>query len=112
MTNAPIIRGDVWWISLDPSQGAEIKKTRPCLVLTNDTLNRLRKTVVVIPLSTAAKAHPPITIEVQCQDKRVVAVIDQIRAVGKHRLQNKIESISSSDLSKVLSALSDILEIP
>jgi len=111
MTGVPIKRGDIWWISLDPSQGAEIKKTRPCLILTNDTLNRLRKTVVVIPLSTAAKAYPPITVEVQCQNKKVVAVIDQIRAVGKHRLQNKIESISNSDLSKVLSALSNILEI-
>ncbi len=112
MTNAPIKRGDVWWINLDPSQGAESRKTRPCLVLTNDTLNRLRKTVVVVPLSTAAKAHPPITVEVQSQDKKVVAVIDQIRAVGKHRLKNKIETISTSDMSKVLSALSDILEIP
>lgn len=112
MTNTQIKRGDIWWISLDPSQGAEIKKTRPCLVLTNDILNRLRKTIVVIPLSSAAKPHPPITVEIKCQDKPVVAVIDQIRAVGKHRLKNIIESISNSDLDKVVNALSDILEIP
>ena len=104
-------RGDIWWVALDPGEGAEIKKTRPCVVLTNNTLNRLRKTVVVVPLSTAAKAHPPITIPVNCQGRPAVAVIDQVRAVTKHRLQSKIESLDSKDLSAITRALSTILEI-
>ena len=104
-------RGDIWWVALDPGQGAEIKKTRPCVVLTNDILNRLRKTVVVVPLSTAAKPHPPITIPVNCQGRPAVAVIDQVRAVAKHRLQSKIESLDSKDLSAITRALSTILEI-
>jgi mRNA interferase MazF len=111
MIEIPVKRGEIWWIDLDPSQGSEIRKTRPCLIITNDTLNRLRKTIVVIPLSTAAKPHPPITVNIQCQGKNVVAVIDQIRAVGKHRLKNKIESISDYDFEKVLKAISEILEI-
>ncbi len=98
-------------MALDPGEGAEIKKTRPCVVLTNNTLNRLRKTVVVVPLSTAAKAHPPITIPVNCQGRPAVAVIDQVRAVTKHRLQSKIESLDSKDLSAITRALSTILEI-
>ena len=104
-------RGDIWWVALDPGQGSEIKKTRPCVVLTNDIINRLRKTVVVVPLSTAAKAHPPITIPVNCQGSPAVAVIDQVRAVAKHRLQSKIESLDSKDLSAITRALSTILEI-
>ena len=104
-------RGDIWWVALDPGQGAEIKKTRPCVVLTNDILNRLRKTVVVVPLSTAAKSHPPITIPVNCQGRPAVAVIDQIRAVAKHRLQTRIESMDSKELSAITRALSTILEI-
>lgn len=104
-------RGDIWWVALDPSQGAEIKKTRPCVVLTNHILNRLRKTVVVVPLSTAAKPHPPITIPVNCQGRPAVAVIDQVRAVAKHRLQSRIESLDSKDLSAIARALSTILEI-
>jgi mRNA interferase MazF len=104
-------RGDIWWMALDPGQGSEIKKTRPCVVLTNDTLNRLRKTVVVVPLSTAAKAHPPITVPVTCQGRAAVAVIDQVRAVAKHRLQSKVESLSSKDLETITMALSTILEI-
>ena len=104
-------RGDIWWVALDPGQGSEIKKTRPCVVLTNDTLNRLRKTVVVVPLSTAAKPHPPITVPVNCQSRPAVAVIDQVRAVAKHRLQSRIETLDSKDLGAITRALSTILEI-
>ena len=80
-------------------------------MLTNDTLNRLRKTVVVVPLSTAAQPHPPITVPVTCQGKSAVAVIDQVRAVAKHRLQSRVESLNSKDLEKISTALSTILEI-
>ena len=98
-------------MSLDPTQGAEIKKTRPCVVLTHDTLNQLRRTVVVIPLSTAAKPHPPITVPVTCQGQSAVAVIDQIRAVAKHRLKSRLEAMTSNDLAAIGGAISTILEI-
>jgi mRNA-degrading endonuclease toxin of MazEF toxin-antitoxin module len=52
-------RGEIWWVNLEPMQEAELRKMQPCLVLTANTLNRLRQTVVVVPLSTAAQAHPP-----------------------------------------------------
>jgi mRNA interferase MazF len=104
-------RGDVWWVALDPGQGSKIKKTRPCVVLTHNTLNQLRKTVVVVPLSTAAKPHPPITVPVICQGRAVVAVIDQIRAVAKHRLQSRMETLATKDLEAITRALSTILEI-
>ena len=104
-------RGEVWWVSLDPTQGSEIKKTRPCLILTTNVLNLLRNTVVVIPFSTAARAHPPITVPVTCQGKDVVAVVDQVRAVAKHRLRSKIEGATAETLDAVTSALAQILEI-
>ena len=111
MSEPVVTRGEVWWVSLDPTQGAEIKKTRPCVVLTHDTLNTLRRTVVVIPLSTAAKPHPPITVPVTCHGLPAVAVIDQIRAVSKHRLQSKVENMTSADLAAIARAISTILEI-
>ena len=111
MSDTPIKRGDIWWISLDPTQGSEIKKTRPCVVLTHDTMNRLRRTVVVVPLSTAAKPHPPITIPVTCQGTSAVAVVDQIRAVAKHRLKSKLETLSPDELDEVCQAVSSILEL-
>lgn len=80
-------------------------------MLTHDTLNRLRRTVVVIPLSTAAKPHPPITVPVTCQGQPAVAVIDQIRAVARHRLTSKIEAMTSDDLAAIGRSISTILEI-
>ena len=106
-----MIRGEVWWVSLDPAQGSEIQKTRPCVVLTHDTLNRLRKTVVVIPLSTAAKPHPPITVPVTCQGRAAVAVVDQIRAVAKHRLKSRMEAMAADDLAAITRAVSTVLEV-
>ena len=111
MSEPHVARGEVWWVSLDPTQGAEIKKTRPCVVLTHDTLNQFRRTVVVIPLSTAARPHPPITVPVTCQGQPAVAIIDQIRAVAKHRLKSKLEDMTSNDLAVITRAISTILEI-
>ena len=104
-------RGEVWWVSLDPTQGSEIRKTRPCLVLTGDALNRLRGTVVVVPYSTGAGAHPPITVAVTCQGNDAVAVIDQVRAIAKHRLKERIETATAADIAAVGAALSEVLEL-
>lgn len=104
-------RGEVWWVSLDPTEGSEIRKTRPCLVLTSDVLNRLRGTVVVVPYSTAARAHPPITVTVTCQGADAVAVVDQVRAIAKHRLRERIEIAGPADVASVGAALAQVLEI-
>jgi len=107
----PVLRGDVWWVSLDPTQGAEIQKTRPCLVLTSDILNQFRQTVVVVPFSTSARPNPPISVGVTCQGKPGVAIIDQIRAVSRQRLKSKIETASPATLRSVERALEQILEL-
>jgi len=106
-----IERGSVWWVSLDPTQGSEVKKTRPCLVLSSNILNEHRRTVVVVPLSSAAKAHPPITVSVTCDGRRVVALIDQVRTVAKERLRSCIELATEKDVATVCAALTRILEL-
>lgn len=105
------VRGDVWWVDLDPTKGSEIRKARPCLVLTANALNRLRRTVVVVPYSTAASAHPPISVPVTCEGARVVAIVDQIRAISKERLRGRLETATAEDLDAVTTALNRILEL-
>ncbi len=105
-------RGEIWWVRLDPILGSEIRKTRPAMVLTSDVLNRMRQTVVVVPLSTAAGAHPPVTVPVRCRGRKVVAVVDQVRAVSRERLVSKIEAASAEDVASVGDALTQILELP
>ena len=111
MTDARINRGDIWWGSLNPAQGSEIKKTRPCLVLTQDTLNRLRRSVVVVPLSRAARPHPPVTVKITCLGKPAVAIVDQISAVARHRLKSRANTLRPEELDKVCNAVSTILEL-
>jgi len=104
-------RGDVWWVRLDPTVGSEIKKTRPCLVLTTNIVNERRRTVVVVPLSTSRQAAPPLLVPLECGGRAVIAVVDQIRAVAKERLQQRLGTISSGHLKAVEEALRQILEL-
>jgi mRNA interferase MazF len=101
----------VWWVRLDATLGAGIKKTRPCLVLTTNVVNEYRRTVVVIPLSTATRSAPPLLVPVVCAGRRAIAVADQIRAVARERFHRRIGSISPGDLNAVETALREILEL-
>lgn len=102
-------RGDVFWVNLDPTRGSEIRKKRPCILVGATPINKARRTVIVVPLSTSAKAHPPITIAVHCMGKSVVAVSDQIRAIDKSRLLKKADTLSSSDMEKLEEGLRQVL---
>jgi mRNA interferase MazF len=104
-------RGEVWWVRLDPTLGSEIAKTRPCLVLSTNIVNERRRTVVVIPLSTAPRPSPPLLIRVHCAGRDVVAVTDQIRAVAKERLDKRMGELSREHLEAVEEGLREILEL-
>ena len=62
-------RGDIWWVALDPTLGSEIRKTRPCVVVSVKVLNERRRTVIVVPLSSSTKATPPILIPISCDGR-------------------------------------------
>jgi len=104
-------RGEVWWVRLEPTLGSEIGKTRPCLVLSANVLNERRRTVVVVPLSSSPRPSPPILVPLECAGRRVVAVTDQIRAVAKERLHERLAEVSSSDLLAVETGVRRILEL-
>jgi len=104
-------RGEVWWAALDPTIGSEIAKTRPCVVMTRDLVNQHRRTVVVVPLSSSPKAWPPMLIAVNCEGRPAVAVVDQIRAIAKERLQSRIGVLAESEMEALGDALQQILEL-
>ena len=105
------LRGDLWWVALDPTVGSEISKTRPCLVLSTNAVNEHRRTVVVIPLSSSPSAYPPITVTVECEGVSSVAVVDQVRAISRHRLRKRIGALKAQELAAVESALRQVLEL-
>lgn len=102
-------RGAIWWVNLDPTIGAEIKKQRPCVILSHSSINEVRRTVVIVPLSSSPKAYPPIAINVCCQKIQVVAICDQIRAIDKSRLISFIEDMQTKDLVQIEKSVKKVL---
>lgn len=102
-------RGEVYWVNLDPTQGSEIRKQRPCVLVGAAPINKARRTVVVVPLSASAKPRPPLTIPVQCLGKQVVAVCDQIRAIDKTRLRESAGPLSKGDMDAIDDGLRQVL---
>lgn len=105
-------RGSIWWVNLDPTIGSEIQKKRPCVIISHSNVNEVRKTVIIVPLSSSPKAYPPIAISVKCQEKMVVAVCDQIRAIDKSRLLNFIENMDVLEIQRIEQSLKKILVLP
>jgi mRNA interferase MazF len=104
-------RGDIYWVDLNPTKGSEINKLRPCVLVGATPINQARRTVVVVPLSTAAVARPPITIPVTCLDQQVTAVCDQIRTVDKSRLRKTAGTLSAKDLNSLDDGLRQVLSL-
>jgi mRNA interferase MazF len=99
----------VWWVRLDPTQGSEIAKTRPCIVVTSDLLNARRRTVVVVPISSGPKPAPPLSIEIKHEWVDGVAVIDQIRAAAKERFGKSMGEISAAEMAAVEDGIRQVL---
>ncbi len=103
-------RFDVFLISLDPTRGSEIKKSRPCLVVSPDEMNLHIKTVIVAPMTTKGRDYPT---RVACtfQGKRGQVVLDQIRTVDKSRLLRRLGTIPTLVQHKVLETLQEMFSM-
>jgi mRNA interferase MazF len=101
------VRGQVYLMTLGPSVGKEIKKTRPCVVLSPDDLNESLSTVIVAPLTTGG--HPyPMRIPCTFRKRRGFVVLDQLRTVDVDRLVRRLGRLSSPTLGKCLTALREM----
>jgi mRNA interferase MazF len=98
-------RGEVWWVSFDPSLGGEIQKTRPAVVLSNDAANSALNRLIVVPISSQiAKLYPGEAFVTLNGEKRK-AMADQIMTASKQRLSSKLGSLSRADMAAVEDAV-------
>lgn len=97
-------RFDVYLINLDPTVGSEIQKTRPCLIISPDEMNRHVHTVIVAPMTSATKGYPT---RVNCSFKKKTGqiVLDQIRTIDKKRLVKRLGSVDAKTQLEVISVL-------
>lgn len=102
-----IKRFDVFLVGLDPTIGSEIKKTRPCLVVSPNEMNRHIGTVIVAPMTTKGASYPT-RVPTKFKGKQGQIVLDQLRTVDKSRFVRKLGSISSGTQEQVLSVLAEM----
>ncbi len=103
-------RGEVHLVGLDPTRGREMKKPRPCVVVSPDELNAHLQTVIVAPLTSVGKPYP---FRVPCQFERKSGsiVLDQIRTVDRERLLRRVGSIPAPTLERILAVLREMFAI-
>lgn len=102
-------RFEVYLINLDPSVGHEIKKMRPCLIISPDEMNKYIKTVIIAPMTTKGRKYPT-RINCRFKGKSGQIVLDQIRTVDKIRLTKKLGIINLDTQKKVASVLSEMFQ--
>jgi mRNA interferase MazF len=100
-------RFDVYLVELDPTVGSEIRKTRPCLVVSPDEMNHHLATVIVAPMTTQGRAYPS-RVPCRFQDKDGYIVLDQLRTIDKARLLHKLGEISAATRKAALTALAEM----
>ena len=101
---------DVYSITLDPTRGSEIKKTRPCLIISPDEMNRHIRTVIVAPMTTASRVYPT-RVPVHFEGKDGQIVLDQIRIVDKSRLVKHLGAVSVETAQAVSSVLVEMFSL-
>lgn len=100
-------RGDIWVVNLDPTVGSEIKKSRPCVVVSPAELHDHLKTVIVAPMTSKGFAAP-FRVPVTHAGKKGLILLDQVRTVDKARLAKKAGAVSPKTLSAALSRLQEV----
>ncbi len=104
-----INRFEVYMIDLDPTQGSEINKPRPCVIVSPDELNSNLKTVIAAPLTSSTK-HYPSRVDCYFQGKQGQVALDQIRCLDKTRLKRKMGVIDNTTAESVCEVLQEMFQ--
>ena len=102
-------RGEIYWVNLDPTVGSEINKTRPGLIVSNNIGNEISCWVIVAPITSSAKPPYPFEVAIELNETPCKILLDQIRAIDKMRLGDKITLATEKCIEEVEKALKIVL---
>ncbi len=100
-------RGEVYLINLDPTIGSEIHKTRPCVIVSPNEMNKYIRTVIIAPMTTKIRSYKS-RVKVEFNDKQGQIMLDQLRTIDKQRLIKKLGTLSTKEIKQVLSLLQEM----
>mgnify|MGYP000302322035 FL=1 len=105
-----VSRGEIWLVNLDPTVGSEIRKSRPCVVISPPELNDHLKTVIVAPM-TSQGFQAPFRISLTFQGTTGLVLLDQLRTIDKSRLIKKLGRLQPKTLTATLQKLQELFEV-
>ena len=108
----PMKRFEVYWARLDPVEGSEMGKTRPCVIVSDDLRNSLLRTVVICPLTTVLRPQWRTRLQVTCAGRKASICADQIRVITKSRIASRIAILKAKDAAALRQLLSEMYGEP
>lgn len=102
----PVNQYEIVLVNLDPTMGSEMKKTRPCVVLSPDEMNKYLQTIVVAPITNSSKPYPT-RLEISEKETKGWIAIDQVRTIDRVRIVKRFERLTNKDIEKVKSILKE-----
>lgn len=102
-----VVRGEVWLAALDPTVGSEIEKTRPCVIVSPAEMHDHLRTVIAAPMTTAGMPAP-FRVPVRFAGKKGLVLLDELRALDKRRLVERLGAVNASTLRACIGALQEV----
>lgn len=109
--NDQILRGNVYWVNLDPALGSEIQKTCPALVISNNIQNRVSTRIIVIPITSNTTNIFPFESKIIINNREGKALTDQIRTIDKSRIGNFMGKLSNAEIADIEKAIKITLSL-
>ena len=103
-----ITQYEIYWVNLDPTIGREMKKTRPCVILSPDDMSRFIGTVIIAPVTSTIRAYPS-RVKFVLNGKTNMIALDQIKTIDKVRLQDKIGKLNTVTIAIVKKVIEEML---
>jgi mRNA interferase MazF len=99
---------EVYFVNLNPTKGSEVRKVRPCVILSPNEMNKYLNTLIISPLTSTIKSYPT-RVDVKIKGKKGQVMLDQIRTIDKSRIGDKLGVLNKSETVKVKDCIKEML---